>query len=375
MRAGFSTDGTRVITAAMLDSSATMIWDVTLSGDADWANFPVQKDWPGNVEFSPDGLHLVATGKTDSVSIWELATGRKVRSIPARGAAPEGSDFQRFDLSADGKLIATAGNDGTTRVWDVSTGKQRFAVVHPGGATSAYELGGGMRPSAAWSADGRYLVTSSPEGTTKIVDDTGSDVRVLRETGDFIFTDADISADDRLVVTVAWPPVLIIGDRIKVFERDSGKLMTTIKAEAHEVKFDPSGARVATANERGVAQIWDVETGESLTKLLGHAGPIMDIAFSPDASTVATAGLDGTIRLWDPDSGEQRLLLRAHRAGVFAVDFSPDGKKLATAGSGDGARVWALDLDDLLEIARDQVTRTLTDDECHQYLHLDDCPT
>ena len=372
--AGFSPDGTRVITGAMFNSSATMIWDVTLSGDAEWANLPVQEDWSGNVEFSPDGRQLVATERTDSVSIWELATGRKVRSVPARGARPEGSAFQRFDLSADGKLIATAGNDGTTRVWDVSTGKQRFTVVHPGGATSAYELGGGMRPSAAWSADGRYLVTSSPEGTTKIVDDTGSDVRVLREKGDFIFTDADISPDDRLVVTVAWPPVLIIGDRIKVFDRASVELVTTIETEAHEVKFDPSGTRVATANEQGVAQIWDVDTGESITKLVGHAGPIMDIAFSPDASTVATVGLDGTIRLWDPEDGVQRLILRAHQEGVFAVDFSPDGTKLATVGRGDGvARVWALDLDDLLEIARDQVTRSLTDEECRQFLHLDRC--
>jgi hypothetical protein len=35
-------------------------------------------------------------------------------------------------------------------------------------------------------------------------------------------------------------------------------------------------------------------------------------------------------------------------------------------------RVWALDLDDLIAIARREVTRELTDDECRQYLHLPD---
>jgi hypothetical protein len=36
-------------------------------------------------------------------------------------------------------------------------------------------------------------------------------------------------------------------------------------------------------------------------------------------------------------------------------------------------RAWALDVDDLLEIARHEVTRALTDDESRQYLHLETC--
>ncbi len=37
-------------------------------------------------------------------------------------------------------------------------------------------------------------------------------------------------------------------------------------------------------------------------------------------------------------------------------------------------RVWALDIDDLLAIAQQKVTRSLTEDECRQYLHVDACP-
>jgi len=35
----------------------------------------------------------------------------------------------------------------------------------------------------------------------------------------------------------------------------------------------------------------------------------------------------------------------------------------------------ALDLDDLLKIAHDELTRTLTDAECRQYLHVEACPS
>jgi hypothetical protein len=37
-------------------------------------------------------------------------------------------------------------------------------------------------------------------------------------------------------------------------------------------------------------------------------------------------------------------------------------------------RIWALDLDDLVEIAENGLTRTLTDEECRQYLHTASCP-
>ncbi|HWC13574.1 MAG TPA: AAA family ATPase [Actinomycetota bacterium] len=368
--AAFSPSGDRVITGAY-DISATKIWDISLSGDAEWANLPVAT--PPKVEFSQDARRLVATSATDSVSIWELATGRKVRSIPPPGEA-EGSDFYRFDVSPDGKLIAMAGLDGIARVRNVSTGEERFTVRHEGGGSSN-RLSVGIGPSVAWSGDGRYLVTSDPAGTTKIVDRSGRLIGVLREVDGFLPSDADISADGRKVVTTASPERTSPGDAVKVWDRDTGKVVTSIQTDAHEVAFDPSGTRIATGDERGLTQIWDADTGENLQKLSGHAGPILDIVFNPDGSTVATASFDGTIRLFDPLSGLQGLLLRAHRVGVFGLDFSPDGTKLASAGLDGVARVWALDIDHLLEIARTEVTRSLTDEECRQYLHLDDCPT
>jgi WD40 repeat protein len=56
------------------------------------------------------------------------------------------------------------------------------------------------------------------------------------------------------------------------------------------------------------------------------------------------------------------------------VVFSPDGSKLASVSFDGTARVWALDLDDLIDIARSKLTRTLTHEECRQFLHVDRCP-
>ena len=68
---------------------------------------------------------------------------------------------------------------------------------------------------------------------------------------------------------------------------------------------------------------------------------------------------------------ELLLVLRGHDTGGQVV-FSPDGSMLATEGGGM-VRIWALDIDDLLEIARQSLTRSLTDEECRQYLHVGSC--
>ena len=150
--------------------------------------------------------------------------------------------------------------------------------------------------------------------------------------------------------------------------------MTAVNTFGEGLDFSPDGGRLATADTDNTASIWDARTGRLLATLTGHRGGVWDVAFSADGRTLATAGQDGTVRLWDAETGVERLTLPGIGSVVHAVQFSPDGKKLASAGADGVVRVWALDVDDLMRIARDHVTRGMTSAECRQYFHVDTCP-
>src|SRR5437899_2150418 len=73
------------------------------------------------VAVSPDS-NYVATGSRDKTAkLWELSTGREVRSFLGHEASVNGVDF-----SNDGKYLITSSGDKTVRIWEVETGKEVY---------------------------------------------------------------------------------------------------------------------------------------------------------------------------------------------------------------------------------------------------------
>jgi len=81
-----------------------------------------------------------------------------------------------------------------------------------------------------------------------------------------------------------------------------------------------------------------------------------------------------TTRLWDVATAEELARLEGHLDSVYALDFSHDGKRLATSSQDGTVLVYALDIHQLLAIARQRVTRGLNPDECRNFFRNQTCP-
>jgi WD40 repeat protein len=363
----FSPDGTRVM-AGDQGISAVQIWDLGPNGGAEWLNLPASV--AREVEFLPDGQRVVTSpGGGSALTIWDLQTGRDVRTI---GPATDGFRIKNIDVSPDGGSVAVGGwiesgsyGGEVARMWDMQTGKELFTIRHPFDVTEV-EV----------TPDGEHLLTLSFDERVRIVDRVGRVVRVLREDG-LPFFGARFSPDGRLLATVAASDNIETA-RVTIWDWAPGEVVRTFEigrrvSDVYGLAFDPSGSRIAIGGSEGLAEIRDVESGAIMAVLQGPSGGATDIDYSPDGSRIATASVDGLVRLFDADTGAPQLSLRGSGCAVEGVAFSPDGGKLASTSWCDGVRIWALDIDDLLEIARREAGRSLTDEECRQYLHVDEC--
>jgi WD40 repeat protein/DNA-binding SARP family transcriptional activator len=356
----FSPDGNRVM-AGNVDLSAVKIWDIGPDGDAEWGNFRSTSGLFSAVEFMPDGRRLVATSHSGSaLTVWDLQDERPVRTIATTGIR----QVYSTDVSPDGALIAAGGDaihfpiGDALGVWRSSTGERLFGVKH---RFSVYAV--------AFSPDGDHLVTAGWRGTAKIIDRSGQVIQILKDEHGYVLNSAQFSPDGRLIATAA-----LGHDLVTIWDWQRGTVIRTINGK-DLVDFDPRMSRIATLDQEGRVEIRDLQGGKRLAALPAQPGRLYDVTFSPDGSLIATAGDDGTVRLFDADTGTQHMVLRGHACAVDNVAFSLDGTKLASSSACDGVRIWALDIDDLLEIARQNVTRSLTNEECRQYLHLHACST
>jgi len=365
----FSPDGDRVM-AGDLTISAVQVWDVTMSATAEWAVLPGHPDVPNAAVFAPDGRRLIASrdaGIPDAphigeVSIWDLESGDEI----VKTADRRNDTVYRMEMSADGGLLATAaGFDEQVVVLDGETADEVFTV------RAEAEIA-----AIAWDGAGELLAVSSWDGAVTIVDRAGKEVAALEAGDDLAVGSMSFSADGRHLALAIFdagrrPQPSVRGARIWDWRRD--EMVGWIPTHLEGVRYDPTGALLATQHVSGDIHLWDAATYELSATLQGHRGIVWALDFNPDGTRLASGGADATVRLWDVPAAGPLLTLPAHTSHVTDVRFSPDGSRLASAAEDGTIRVWALDLDDLIRIARGKLTRGLTDDECRRYLQQPRC--
>jgi TPR repeat protein len=191
--------------------------------------------------------------------------------------------------------------------------------------------------SAAFSPDGKQIVTASQDDTVRIWDTaTGRQLLLLRGHTDWV-TSAVFSPDGQQIVTAS------VDKTARVWDTKTGRQVLLLSGHTERVysaMFSPDGQQIVTASADKTARIWDTKTGRQVSLLSGHLDGVLFAAFSPDGQQIVTASFDKTARIWDTATGRQVWLLSGHTDAVSTAVFSQDGQQIVTASDDKTARIW-----------------------------------
>ena len=230
-------------------------------------------------------------------------------------------------FSPDGRYIVTGSFDHTAKVWDAKIGKELLTLK--GHSSVVYP--------AAFSPDGRWIVTGSYDNTAKVWGASGGkELLTLKGHSGGIMA-AAFSANSQSIITGSQDGTA------KVWDAANGKERFTLKVHNDGVfsaAFSPDGKWIVTGSKNGPAKVWEAAGGKEWLTLNGHTQAVWSAGFSPDSQRIVTGSSDETARVWESATGKELVSLRGHRGVVFSAAFSPDSQRIVTSGYDHTARIW-----------------------------------
>jgi WD40 repeat protein len=200
----------------------------------------------GRLAFSHDGKHLAASSDPETVSIWDLSSGRRdlVLPVPLK-------EISMILYSRNNRFLIAGGNagifgrrSGDIYVWDLQHPEVSLKILH-------------------------------------------GDIPGIRN--------LDISPDSQRVAAcglASSPEVwdILRGERLLVLQAHTSVVLT--------IQYSPDGRYLVTASEDGTARVWDANSGAELLCYRVPGQDVVKIAlFTPDGRRVCTLGDDGFYRL------------------------------------------------------------------------------
>ena len=284
-----------------------------------------------DVTFSPNGTQVLSTDIKNAI-IWDAFTGELLANFEGHGRT-----FFQGEFNHNGKYIVTTSADGSTaRIWDTKTEDEYFKCNHEKRVTSA-----------KFSYDGKLVASASVDGTVKIwdvtakkllhtlvINPTAIDSHPLGQKPEAFFTSDGkhlISNFGGTEIDV-WNP--ITGNPISQIRGHSGTIISAVSSE--------DGKLLVTTSTDNTARVWELESGLELQGFSATNGQeITSADFSPDSKQVVYVTQNGVVEIKSARTGRDRgQFTTGDVEGVFLVKISPDNKTIATLSYDGVLRTW-----------------------------------
>ena len=274
----------------------------------------------------------IVSGSSDcSLIIWDVESGRMLKKLTGH------SSYVWCVAAIDQYKIVSGGKDETLKIWDVESGRLIKTINNNKGS---------IAPKRPWHSKAFLCVTAINHNTIisgscdhliKIWDTTsGEEIKrftghlhyvlciAIIDTHRFVSGSSDNSIkiwdmDSGIVIQTLfghWSDVNCIAvidthtiisgsqdESIKMWDIDSGYQIKTMKSSyiycfsMIEKNILVSGGLQRIGKKEDAANVWNVDSGQSITSLSGHSGAVNCMAVI-DNDTIVSGSCDQTLKIW-----------------------------------------------------------------------------
>jgi WD40 repeat protein len=228
------------------------------------------------VRIAPDGTTVVTAASDKTIRVWDLPT-RRQRSVLGRHR----KQVLALDLDAPRDRVWSGGHDGKLNAWSLAT-EALVTAIDPGGWVTSVAVRRRDGVVAAATV-GSGIAILDPDGTEVTRVARGS--RVIGSvtwTADGSFLLASSPSNAMVWAADGWEPV-------RSLESGAGSMLP--------VSLSPDGSRIALGWDHHVG-LWSADEAVPPATIEGLPKGVYGLSFSHDGRMLAAAAADGRVRVW-----------------------------------------------------------------------------
>jgi len=251
-----------------------------------------------SIAVSPDGKRLVSCGWDKLIKIWDIETGREIKTLSGH----EGWVWS-VCYSPDSRHVLSGAADGTMRLWDVTTGHvQRVFYGHTHQVLAV-----------TFTPDGKYALSGSGDETIKMWDvSTGEELKTFAGHHDMVRALA-VSPDGRYAVSSGYDKQVIVWDL------HNGKQVRVLDEHLDKVEcisYSTDGKYFASGDEGGTVIIWDSTTYKR-SWTYKHNDRVIVIRFTDNSQTIMSSSWDNSLQFRDMSQSDPAVMIVGYTPPVM----------------------------------------------------------
>jgi fatty acid desaturase len=274
----FLPDGTHLACAS--SDGVIRVWDWASGQQTHLLSTPGNSTELASLAVGPGGQTLLSGNEAGKVFLWDLPHQSLLLQWQAHARAVHGVDVS---------LAATGSDDGTVKLWELPSGREvRTLTGH-----------GSWVGRVRFSPDGTQLLSASADASLRIWDvQTGQPAELLQGHAAWVRSGVFVG-DGAQVLSGGYDQSL------RLWDAHTGKALRTLPADrgmVYEVTASPDGKWALSTNSDASLSLWDLAAGEQAHVYHTEWSPHISSScgdLSPDGDFAAAGDWNGLVYVWD----------------------------------------------------------------------------